>query len=175
MILYVGIQEKDTPHFEFHPAPQGKLTAPAALIAQYDQFLNSVALSMREAKPDEDLTNGYSLMADSETRTLQQGFIPAVAENLALLDRILRESGDPEQRAMAAYLLQYAPRDQRSAKVMVNALQYALQDQEDTVRESAMESLRAVAVGARLHRDQQIRIEPTCLLAGCRGSTTAIS
>jgi hypothetical protein len=44
---------------------------------------------------------------------------------------------------------------------MVNALQYALQDREDTVRENAMRSLQAVAVGARLHPEQQIHIEPT--------------
>jgi hypothetical protein len=161
VILYVGVQEKDAPHFEFHPAPNGKLSVPPSLAAHYDRFLNSVALSMREARPDEDLTNGYSLMADTETRTLQQSFIPAVAENLAFLDRILRESADPDQRSMAAYLMQYAPRDVRSAKVMVNALQYALQDQEDTVRETAMQALRAVAVGARLHKEQEIRIEPT--------------
>jgi hypothetical protein len=43
----------------------------------------------------------------------------------------------------------------------VNGLQYALQDQEDTVRENAMRALKAVAVGARLHPEQQIRIEPT--------------
>jgi hypothetical protein len=43
----------------------------------------------------------------------------------------------------------------------VNSLQYALRDQEDTVRANAMRALKAVAVGAKLHPDEQIRIEPT--------------
>jgi hypothetical protein len=66
-----------------------------------------------------------------------------------------------EQRAIAAYVLQYAPRDTRSAKTMTDGLQYALQDQEDTVRENAIRSLKAVAVGAKLHPNEGIRIEPT--------------
>ena len=100
-------------------------------------------------------------MADPECRRLQEAFIPFADRDLALLDRVLRESADSEQRTMAAYVLQYAPRNPRAARVMINALQYALQDQEDDVRENAMRSLRAVAVGAKLHPEQQIHIEPT--------------
>jgi hypothetical protein len=36
-----------------------------------------------------------------------------------------------------------------------------LQDPEDRVRESAMRALKAVAIGAKLHPEQEIRIEPT--------------
>ena len=100
-------------------------------------------------------------MANVQCRALQQEFILEVETNLALLDQVVRRSSDFEQRADAAYLLQYAPRSPRSAKVMVDALQYALQDQEDIVRENAMRSLKAVAVGAKLHPGQQIHIEPT--------------
>jgi hypothetical protein len=100
-------------------------------------------------------------MADSECREIQQSFIPLVTKNLALIDRVLRESADPEQRALAAYVLQYGPRGPRTTKVVVNGLQWALRDQDDNVRENAARALKAVAVGARLHPEQQIRIEPT--------------
>jgi hypothetical protein len=161
MILYVGVEEKDAPHFDFHPAPTGDVALAADLAAKYHEFLDEVGASMRAGKPDEDLTNGYSLMADPECRTLQQDFVPLVARDLVLVDRVLRESADPEQRAAAAYLLQYGPRSAHSSEIIVDALQYALRDQEDTVRENAMRALQAVAVGGKLHPDQQVHIAPT--------------
>ena len=42
-----------------------------------------------------------------------------------------------------------------------DALQYALRDQEDLVRENAIQALKAVTVGAKLHPDDTIHIEPT--------------
>jgi hypothetical protein len=161
MVLYVGIEEKDAPHFEFHPAPAGDIALPIELQGNYRTFLDAVAESIHGNTADEDLTNGYSLMADSQCRELQQAFIPFVERDLNLLDRVIRESADPEQRTMAAYLLQYGPRGPRTSKIILDALQYALQDQEDSVRENAIRSLEAIAVGAKLHPEQEIHVEPT--------------
>lgn len=161
MILYVGVEEKDARHFDFHPTPTGDITLAPGLADKYRDFLNAVAGSIRGRNADEDLTNGYSLMADPECRNLQQDFIPLVGRDLTLLDQVLHESSDPEQRAAAAYLIQYGPRGAHNSKFIVDALQYALRDQEDTVRENAMRSLHAVAVGGKLHPDQQVHIEPT--------------
>ncbi len=160
-ILYIGVQEKDAPHFEFHAAPAGDATLPAALADQYLQFLDTVSESIHGGAADEDLTNGYSLMADSACRELQLAFIPEVAQNLVQLDRVIRNSADPDQRIVAAYLLQYAPRTPHPAKIMLDALQYGMQDQEDSVRQNAMRSLNAIAVGAKLHPEQQIHVSPT--------------
>lgn len=160
-ILYVGIEERDSPHVEFHPTPSGTVTLPPELADKYQAFLDAVSGSIRGKNADEDLTNGYSLMADPECREIQQSFLPLVANNLALVDRVLRESADPEQRSAAAYLLQYGPRGPRTSKIVVNGLQWALRDVDDNVRENAARALKAVAVGAKLHPEQQIRIEPT--------------
>ena len=100
-------------------------------------------------------------MADPECRRIQESFIPAVAANLALVDRVIRESADPEQRAAATYLMQYGPRGAHSTEIVVNGLQYALRDSEDSVRENAALALKAVAVEAKLHPEQQIRLEAT--------------
>ncbi len=161
MILYVGVEEGDQPHFDFHPAPSGDVALAPDLASKYHDFLDEVGASIHVNKADEDLTNGYSLMADPACRTLQQDFIPLVARELTLLDQVVRQSSDPDQRAAAAYFLQYGPRSVRSSKLIVDALQYALRDQEDTVRENAMRSLQAIAVGAKLHPEQQVHIEPT--------------
>ena len=163
MILYVGVEERDTPHIEFHSAPTGEARLPAALYDDYLSFLEAVEGSIRGRNADEDLTNGYSLMADPYARVFQQGFIPLVEANLTLLDQVTRESSDPEQRAAAVYLLQYGPR-LRKSKIITDALQYALRDQEDIVRKNALRALRAVYIGAKLHPDQDVAFEPAWLI-----------
>ncbi len=90
-------------------------------------------------------------MADSDTRPIQILFITQSEKYLGQLHDVIRNSGDPEQRATAAYVLQYAPRKDRLMHQTLDDLQYALHDSNDTVRSNAMRSLKAVAVGAKLH------------------------
>ena len=161
MVLYVGIEEKDEPHVEYHPAPTGDISLSPDLMDGYRNFLDNVAESIRGRNADEDLTSGYSLMSDPECRQLQQSFLPLVERDLNVINRVLRESSDPEQRAAAAYLLQYGPRNPRASKIIVDALQYGLLDTDDNVRDNANRALQAVMIGARLHPEQEIRIEPT--------------
>jgi hypothetical protein len=100
-------------------------------------------------------------MQSPAANELQHRFIPLMDRELKTVDAVLRNSADEEQRSAAAYLMQYAPRGERSSDTMVKALQWALQDPEDTVRENAVRALNAVAVGAKMHPQQQIRIQPT--------------
>jgi hypothetical protein len=161
MILYVGVEERDSPHLDYHDTPTAEIALPATLLDGYRKLLDNAAASIRGHNADQDLTNGYSLMADPESRELQLSFLPAMAENLALVDRVLRQSADSEQRAAAAYLLQYGPRGPRTSKIIVDALQYALRDREDEVRQNAVRALQALSVGAKMHPDQEIQIQPT--------------
>ena len=161
MVLYVGIEEKNSPHFDFRPSPTGDVALPQEIVDNYRALMDAVSQSIRGRNIDEDLTNGYSLMADPECRELQQKFLLMVVRDLARVDQVLRQSASADQRTIAAYVLQYGPRDPRSSKTIIDGLQYALQDEEDAVRENAMRSLKAIAVGAQLHPEQQIRIEPT--------------
>ncbi len=161
MVLYVGVEEPDGPHVDYHPEPQGSEELAKDILDNYRAFLDSVPVSIRGKSADEDFTAGYSLMADSETRTIQERFRPLVARDLLLIDRVLRNSADPEQRTAAAYILQYTPRGPHTSKIMVDALQYALRDREENVRANAMRALKAVAIGAKLHTNQDIRLEPT--------------
>ncbi|MFL6414328.1 MAG: hypothetical protein ACJ74Y_01500 [Bryobacteraceae bacterium] len=161
MVLYVGIEEPQGPHLDYHPEPQGTEALAPDIADNYHAFLDSLPVSIREKSADEDFTAGYSLMADSETRAIQQKFRPLVARDLLLIDRVLRGSADPEQRIAAAYILQYTPRGPHTTKIMVDALQYALRDPDENVRSNAMRALKAVFIGAKIHPDQEIRVEPT--------------
>jgi hypothetical protein len=160
-VLYIGIEERNQPHIEYHSAPTADLTLPKEIAEKYQAVIDAAAASMRARNADEDLTNGYSLMADPEARQLQQSLIPLVDANLGTVDKVLRESSDADQRAAAAYVIQYGPRSVRASKTIADALQYAIQDSDETVRKNAMISLRAVMVGTHLHPEQQIHIEPT--------------
>jgi hypothetical protein len=160
-VLYIGIEERDQPHLNFHGAPTADIKLPPQIAEKYEALLNATDLSLHSKDADEDLTNGYSLMSDPDAHDIQASLLPLVDANLAAVDNVLRGAVDPEQRAAAAYVIQYGPRTVRAGKTIADALQYALQDPDETVRQNAMISLRAVMVGARLHRDQQIHIEPT--------------
>jgi hypothetical protein len=161
MILYVGVEERDTPHLNYHEAPTGNAVLPGVLLDDYRKLLDNAAASIRGRNADEDLTAGYSLMADPESRELQLSFVSALKEHLAQVDQVLRQSADSQQRAAAAYLMQYGPRGPHTSKIVVNALQYALRDPDGDVRANAVRALQAVAVGGKLHPEQEIHIEPT--------------
>src|SRR5262249_5654424 len=78
-------------------------------------------------------------------------------QNLPLLKEALRNSSDNEHRAMAAYIIGYAPKKQD----VVNDLQEAIQDPDEAVRNNAMRSMSAISVLAGLHLELEMRISPT--------------
>ena len=160
-ILYVGIEEKDSPHFEFRPEPDGDITLPSEITSAYADFLDSVDQSMRIGQVGESLNLGYSLMENSGARKYQLEFLPLVAKYMETVHRVVRTSHDADQRSMAAYVLQYGPRGPHTSAEIVNDLQFALQDVDDSVRANAMRSLTAMYLGAKLHPDQEISIQPT--------------
>ena len=160
-ILYVGIEEKGAPHIEFRPEPTGDVKLPADLTDTYAEFLDAVNQSIRLSEQGENLSAGYSMMQNPGARAAQEQFVSLAAKYLPALHEVVRTSGDAEQRAMAAYILQYGPRGPRTTKKLVNDVQYALQDVDDIVRANAIRALSAMYVGAKVHPDQNISIQPT--------------
>jgi HEAT repeat protein len=96
-------------------------------------------------------------MADPACRTLQERFAAIAARDLPLLKDVLRNSADGEHRAIAAYIIGYAPKKSD----VVDDLQQAIRDPEDDVRNNAMRALGAIAVLASLKPDLEIQIAPT--------------
>ncbi len=156
-ILYVGIEEKGSPHFNYREPPTENISLPAEIIPVYAKFLQAVAIASRTGKVAEDLTNGHSLMSDPDVRALQEQFIGFAAKYTEDLRKVLRNGVNEEQRAIAAYVIGYAPNKAR----VVNDLEYALQDSDDTVRNNAMRSLAAFAVLQRKNPSSEIKISPT--------------
>ncbi len=157
MILYVGIEEKGATHFELREAPDGEVSLPEDVTKTYHRFLDASEAASRIGQTKEDLTQGHALSSNPDVREIQEEFIPIVKTYRGELRHVLRDSGDEEQRAIAAYVIAY---DAIPAEI-VNDLQFALKDPDAGVRVNATRGLKALAVLAKLNPDSGVKIEPT--------------
>jgi hypothetical protein len=156
-VLFVGIEEKGAAHFNFRTAPEGEVRLPDDIVAAYREFLVALDAAVRSGNAAEDLRSGHSLMADPDCRALQQKFAVIAEGQLPALRDVLRNSGDDEHRAIAAYIIGYAPKK----RDVVADLQQAIQDPDDGVRNNAIRALSAISVLAGLKPDLEIQISPT--------------
>jgi hypothetical protein len=140
-ILYVGIEERGAAHFDFREPPSGAVLLPEDVIETYREFLRSFESAARAGNLAEDLSQGHPLAADPAVRANQERFAAIAAERAELLRQVLRESLNPEHRAVAAAILGYAPRKPAVAP----DLQYAMKDPDESVRANAMRALAAMA------------------------------
>jgi hypothetical protein len=156
-ILYVGIEEKGAPHYNYRLPPGEKVFLPEELVAAYHSFLEAEQRAIRKEAVREDLTRGHALSTDPDVLSFQVRFLEYASGNVPTLRQVLRESVDPEHRAIAAYVIGYAPK-----KIdVLNDLQYALQDSDGSVRENAMQAINAIAVLAARNPELNIQISST--------------
>jgi hypothetical protein len=155
-ILFIGVEEKDGPRVAFRSAPTGKAVLPADLAGDYQQFVDVV----REAIQEKATSDQVKLSLANSARAFEAKFATFTSQHMAELREVLRNSEDPEQRAIACAVIGYAP---KKADV-VNDLQYALQDPDESVRSSAMRSMKALAVAAAQDPSLGVRISPTWLI-----------
>jgi hypothetical protein len=160
--MFMGIEEKGAPLPALRTAPAGNATLPQDLTDTYLQFLAAVTRAAVRGNAGEDLTAGHSMMADPDARAAQERFAAFAADrrNLALLQNVLRNAAEPDERATAAVVIGYVSRKQE----VVDDLQYALQDPDESVRANAMRSLKAIAVLAAKEPALGIRVSPTWFL-----------
>jgi hypothetical protein len=156
-ILFVGIEERGAPAFPFRSAPSGSELLDEEIVDTYHQFRTALDRAVRENRAAEDLRSGHSLVADPDARALQEKFATFAAAGLPQIREVLRNSADDDHRAIAAYVIGYAP-DKRE---VINDLLFAIQDPISSVRSNAMRALTAIAVYAALNPNLKIKISPT--------------
>jgi hypothetical protein len=159
-ILYVGLEEKGAPHFDYRQPPNGTAVLPEKIARAYTDFIGAVSQSSAKADLSEDLTHGHSLMGDAGIRSIQEMFLPLAEQYTPELKAVLREGADDEQRAMAAYVIGYSPNKPQ----IVDDLVYALHDPDDTVRGNALRSLAALAVLSRVDPKSGVKVPPTWIV-----------
>ncbi len=141
-ILYVGVRERNSRVEPFRPWPDGaEMAVPDEVAAAWREF--STAYTRAQARNDlnEDLSEGYSLMNDVNCSVAQQNFLTLAERYCDRLLEVLKNSDEAGQRAIAAYVLGYAP-DQAS---VLDPLRAALSDPDAGVRANAARALRGLA------------------------------
>ncbi|HET8546797.1 MAG TPA: HEAT repeat domain-containing protein [Bryobacteraceae bacterium] len=159
-ILYVGIEERGAAHFDLHAAPDQELYVPTDIADAYQNFLDAVSAAARAGVAAEDLSQGHSLISDPSARGAQERFIPLAEQHAAELRAVIRGAADPQQRAIAAYVIGYHPEKPR----VVDDVIYALRDADETVRANAIRSLAALAVYAAKNPQTGLKVPATWLV-----------
>ena len=157
-VLYVGVEEKEAPHFEFRPEPGGDASLPEGALDAYSSFLVALERAARSGPVTENLAQGHELSSDPGARSLQEVLFVALArDHVDALRTVLHDSADGHQRACATYLLGYAP----DKRLVIDDLQFALRDPDEAVRANAIRALTAIAALTERDPQQGVRVEPT--------------
>jgi hypothetical protein len=159
-ILFIGIEERGAPHFDTRPAPAGTASLPEDVMAAYREYLGAVQRAAQLGNAAEDLTAGESHLADIPARLFEDRLTGLAVERLEVLRDVLRSGAEPDERAVAAAVIGYAP-DKEQA---IQDLQFAMRDVEPAVRANAARAMMAVAVLAQKRPELGLRIEPTWLV-----------
>jgi hypothetical protein len=153
-VLFVGIREKSVPPLTFRVSPTNVLALPPEAIELNRHFEIALQEAVKRGDAKDDLSQGHSLISDPSARAFQEQFIAYASAHLETLRSVLRQSIDPRQRAVAAWIMGYAP-DKRA---VVSDLVEAAEDASEGVRNDAIRSLGAIAVLANAHPELRISI-----------------
>jgi len=158
-VLYVGVEERGAVVPQFRPEPEEELACPEPVQQAYAAFTQALGGAAIDNETSEDLSRGHSLMENAAARAEQLRMLTMMETNVDAVRRALRESMYPDQREIAAYVLQYAPEKDK----VIPDLQAALQDSDESVRRNAARALAGLVVLARRDPSLGLRIQSTWL------------
>ena len=141
LIVFLGLQETGAPTLGLRAAPTGSAMLAADVIQAGDEFKKALRNAAVRRDASEDDSAGHALAHDPATRATQERFIEFAARDFDDLRRVLGESANPTQRALAAQVLAYAANKQS----IVNDLVQAMSDPSEEVRNDAMRTLLVFA------------------------------
>lgn len=140
-IVYVGIQETGAEALPFRPAPSGNEALAADIVAAGNEFDAAFTKAVESGDFVEDRSQGHALNHDPATRAIQERFVVYAKRDLPALRRVLRNSANPAERALAAQVLGYAP----DKSAVVDDLVYGMSDPAEAVRNNSMRALLVIA------------------------------
>jgi rhodanese-related sulfurtransferase len=158
-ILYLGVKTTDE-RPRFRQKPSGFARLDAEDLALYDQLMaiNQDAV-FKSISRSEDDSAGHALSSYSPERNLQEDVIARAKGHVPRWRDVLLHCADPHQRAAAAYLLAYGPKDQ----MLADFLAQASSDSDPLVRNNAMRALGVLAPSA-VSRRRHLRFDPEGLI-----------
>ena len=159
-ILFIGIEERGSPHFDTRQAPAGTASLPEDVMAAYREYMGAVERAAQLGNAAEDLTAGESHLADIPARLFEDRLTGLAVDRIDVLREVLRNGAEPDERAVAAAVIGYAPKKDEA----IRDLQFAMQDAEPAVRANAVRAMMAIAVLAQKRPELGLRIEPTWMV-----------
>ena len=157
-IVFVGIEEKGAPRPTFRPDPSGSAVLPQELLDQYQEYLTDVERAAARGRLPK-LTTGQPVSSDWTAHALEEKFVKFATDHLSTLHDTVRNSAEPDHRAVAVGIMNFAP-DKRQ---ILEDIQYALQDPDDTVRGNAVRALTALATLAKNDPKSGVKVSPALL------------
>jgi hypothetical protein len=153
-ILYVGIQEKRFPSFQYRPAPRGTTKFSNDITLAWREFDEAVRNAVLAGDAEDDYSQGHSLMKNVRGRAIQEKFIGFAARDETQLRKVLHESANAEQRAIAAAVIAYGA-DKRK---VAGDLLFAISDSDEEVRNNAIRALIPIVMLAERKPTLSIKI-----------------
>jgi hypothetical protein len=155
VLLFIGIPGGSYKAFAYGPAPKGDARVSTELAQLSERLEEAIGAAVRKGSDaaQEDDSNGYALIKDPQTRSIQMALRRYAVQHERELFRVLEFSSDSRQRAMASQALGYARQSGRQRL----ALTRAARDPDEGVRNDAT---RAIAVLARSNDALARQIQP---------------
>src|SRR5690606_10030409 len=127
---------------------------PDEVVAAGEAFAVAFADAVAHGDFAETDTAGHAIMHWPAAGAVQRRFVDLAAELASELRNVLHNSAHPEQRALAAQVLGYAP----DKAAVVSDLSDALHDQDETVRNNAARVLALIALLAQRRPELGIEV-----------------
>jgi HEAT repeat protein len=156
VMLFVGVVERgrEAGVTTYGAPPAGTVRLPPAVVAASAASDSAFMSAMHRGDMAEDDSQGHALMHDPAARAAQESFIGLAEHYHAELLDVCANSGDAEERAIAAQVLGYAA-DKRT---VIPALVAAVRDPNDDVRNNAVRALAVIAQYGADHREKDIHV-----------------
>lgn len=155
-ILYVGIEEANTPCQKFQPAPTGSVRLTEVVLSAGSDFDDAFHKSILKGNFAEDDSQGHALDDDPDVRAIQLRFVVLANTHLADLKDVLHNSSDGQQRALAAQVLGYV----KDKQAIVPDLVTAMRDPDPDVRNNSTRALLVFAEFSPKPPVRKIKISP---------------
>jgi hypothetical protein len=153
-MIFVGIRELGLPTLRFRHSPKGTVRLPARIVQAGDAFQEAFLKLVAEKDFSEDDSEGHALFGNKDLRRVQLRFAALATPNLPILRRVIKESGDGRQRALAAQVIAYS----KDKKAVVPDLAFAMSDPDGGTRNEAMRALLIIAKYALTHPELGIEV-----------------
>ena len=139
--VFVGMEGEGSIPLPQRAVPTGPDALPPEALSLYaEEEKANEAANARGASAEEE-SQGYVLAADPAARAAQEAMRRFALAHEDVITRVLHRSRAMQQRRAAAALLGYAPR----STAQVRALEDAVNDDDDTVRNNATRALAVLA------------------------------